>query len=150
MAFWNKNKDLQKLSESNIKDISKKKPADIITMLPSMDREVAVKVLEQCPSIVNATVEIGANVLASNDKSVMSTHEALDCIISSLQNINLNELSHAEKLSITDKMIQVANIKKELDNNNKGFLSNTVKNIGYIACGALTIFAVVAGVKNKE
>ena len=151
MGQLTENKVLQTLGLQSFNNISKEKQIELISMLHQMDRDVVLKVLDQSPSIINATVEFGKSLLASNDKSVMASHAALDNIITSLNSVAENEnLSAADKLSIVDKMTEIARMQQELTKENHGFLADCLKKVGYIALAGGFLAAGYLGLKNRE
>ena len=145
------------LNISDFRHLTRDKLIKFVSAIPNMDKEVAIKVIEQFPEfsgyakvLVSHYETICKNILNENGSS---SHEAMDGYKQTL-NV-LGELAKAEKNDPADKrffaekMVEVADKMAALDTTNKYFLTNINKHFTWIVVGTLLVCAAVLGVKIK-
>lgn len=134
----------------SFRNLSKDKIMEFASMIPYMDKDVAIAIINQFPVYVDfgkATIErytqICNNILERNRESqVMVIHgyqTILDALAKRLEKENITE---AERKSITEDMITVADKITEADRQNKKFLEKIGTKVlwalgfGFAAVGA--------------
>lgn len=140
-------KALKKLGIPDFRHMTKAKIVEFARMLPYMDRKVALKALEQFPEykdmscqLANTYKQILSDILASNNKtvdaSISACNKTLDSLAKTLEKDNLPP----DVIKCTqEQMIEVANLMREIDKQNKKFL---LKIAGF---GTITI-AILGGI----
>ncbi|MGH2108332.1 hypothetical protein [Aerococcus urinaeequi] len=157
------NKNLVSIDEvkraMNIDDfrkISKDKIMEFVSLIPSMDKEVAIEIIKQFPSFVDFAstsikqldllVEEGIKSNEhSNNKSLEAYRKILDELSILLQKEHITE---DERKWIINKMMNIANKMSDKDSENKVYIDNVIKYGGSLAAGALLLGAAVLGVKS--
>ena len=158
---------LQKLvSESQVKDalnidsfrnLSKDKIMEFVSLIPSMDKDVALAIINQFPAyseMARCMVEqLGATcdtVIAENTSSQNTVYAAYRKILDDLGEVLKREdITAEERDSISTKMIEIADKMAAKDSEGKNFLAWIVKNKEYVISGALVLGAVILGVNIK-
>lgn len=142
---------------NNFREISKDKIMDFVALIPNMDRELAIAIINQFPTYVdfanNMVVQLNAmcdNVIRNNNASQKDAVEAYRKILEELGELLKKEsISKEERDEITDKMILVADKISAKDTENKEFLSGIIKYGMPVIAGALFLGATILGVNVK-
>lgn len=127
---------------------------EFVSLIPNMDKELAMQIVEQFPSYADYSQNIvkQLNVLCEkalerNDNSqteaIKSYRKVLDELSVLLQK---DETSIDERKYITEQMIVIADKIAAKDTENKEFLEKIIKYGGYVALGALAIGVTMLGV----
>ena len=146
------------LGVNNWREISKVKIMDFINLIPNMDREVAMKAIEQFPGFVSLSKEIVSQLysltekaLELNDTSNAEAIKAYQKILDDLSKLlDKDEISFEEKQWIIEKEIEVADKISVKDSENKDLLDKWLRYGGTVASGALLLGAVVLGVRTGK
>lgn len=139
-------KVLEKLEIEDFRHLSKDKVIEFVSMIPTMDSEVAKSAIEQFPEFASMMKSIMIDykqeieiALKQNDDSVKAYYEACNRILDSLDKLIDNpELSLNEKMLIVEKMQEVQKMMDEKDSENK-------KHIRDILAIASTVVVAIAG-----
>lgn len=139
-------KVLEKLEIEDFRHLSKDKVIEFVSMIPTMDSEVAKSAIEQFPEFASMMKSIMIDykqeieiALKQNDDSVKAYYEACNRILDSLDKLIDNpELSLNEKMLIVEKMQEVQQMMDEKDSENK-------KHIRDILAIASTVVVAIAG-----
>lgn len=150
-------KVLKKLGIPDFRHMTKDKIVDFATMLPKMDPEVAKKALEQFPEFAKTATEIVSYYkevvekgFDENTASVNSFYLTCDSIVATLkEQLEDGNLTFEEKNIIIDKMIELAKMKAEKDNENKHFIADITGKITFGLGVALAAVAAVIGVQTQ-
>ena len=148
---------LKKLGIPDFRHMTKAKVVKFASMLPKMDPEVAKKALEQFPEFTKSANEIIGYYKSTIDKAVDSSNESVkanykicDTIIHSLQEQLADEsLTFEQRMIIEEKMIGVAKLAKDIDKENKDFLTKALAIGGAVAVAALGIAASILGTDSE-
>ena len=145
------------LAIDSFRNISKDKIMEFVSAIPNMDKEVAVKIIEQFPSYAESANNMIAqlNTLCSNamkengesQKEVIGTYKKILDDLGELLKKDTNTAE--ERAQITKQMIEVADRISAKDTENKEFLSGITKYGGHIIVSALILGAVILGVNVK-
>lgn len=142
------------LKIDSFRNLSKEKVMQFASMIPYMDKEVALKVIDQFP--VYADFGKGAieqytktcdNILEKNKEGQTAVIRGYQTILDALaKKIDKEDLSEEERKSITEDMITVADKIAEADLNNKKFLDRMGNKLLFLAGMALLGVGAVLGV----
>ena len=143
------------LGISDWRNLSKDKIMSFVSVLPDVDSEVAIKIIEQFPEyaktsqeMVNCMKETCSNILSENKSSSDKSMQAYKQILDNLEELLKKEnITLEEKEYLLNKMIEVADKISDKDTENKTFLGNALKTVGGVALGALMIGALFLGAK---
>lgn len=141
-SFRNLSKDKIMQFASMIPDIDKDVAISIINQFPSYS-EYAISMIEQfrntCDSIIDANKDSNVEVISAYKK-------VLDYLAEDLKKENL---TFDERQKITEQMIVIADKISEKDTENKQFLAGIIKTNASTVGGALLLGAVILGVNVK-
>ncbi len=120
------------LNIDSFRNLSKDKIMEFVSIIPNLDKDVAIKIIEQFPnyaeyskSIVNELKGMVNNAMEENTASNMESIKAYNKILDELSILLQKEnISPEERKRITEDMILVADKISEKDTENKHFLNN--------------------------
>ncbi len=123
------------LNIDSFRNITKDKISEFISLITSMDREVAINIIEQFPAyaeyagaIIIQLNTLCDNALKSNDASQRDAIEAYKKLLDDLGEIlKKDNLTADERKMISDKMLTVADRIAAKDTENKEFITNMLK-----------------------
>lgn len=146
------------LGIDTFRNLSKDKIMEFISAIPNMDKEVAIRIINQFPTyaetasnMVSTLNTMCDNALKENNASQTESIIAYKNILSSLgELLKKDSISPEERATITDRMITVADRIAAKDSENKEFLNNVIKYGSSLIGGALLLGAVVLGVNVKD
>ena len=145
------------LAIEDFRNISKDKIMEFVSAIPNMDKEVAIKIIEQFPSYSESANNMIAqlntmcsNAMKENGESQREAIEAYQKILDDLGEVlKKYAITAEERTQITKQMIEVADRISAKDTENKEFLSGITKYGGHIIVSALILGAVILGVNVK-
>lgn len=154
------------VSEEQVKDalqinkfseISKDKIMEFVSLIPNMDKEVAISIINQFPAYADAANNMVGqlnvmceNVIKDNNSSQKDAVQAYQLILSELAELLKQEdITNEERDAITEKMIMVADKISAKDTENKEWLNGIIKYGAPIVGGALLLGAAILGVNVK-
>lgn len=137
------------------RNLSKEKLMNFVSILPDVDNEVAIKIIEQFPDfsknsliMVQHMQDICTSILEENRHSADQSIEAYRQILDELSLLlKRDDMSEDNMRYIADKMIAVADKISDKDSENKEFFKKLLNTVGGVALSALVIGAGVLGVK---
>ena len=152
----NKKTLLKKLNIKEVENIPDKLN-DFISLLPSIDKDLAIQIINQlpeyretCNKILDTLDASCDKALSSADKSLAKTIDAYSKILDTLSERLLNEtLSESEKTSITKDMLAVADKIAYLHKEHENFIVRIIKIIFFPIFGIASIFLFMIGAKKK-
>ena len=145
------------LGVKSFRDVSKDKIKDFISLIPNMDKDVAIAIVNQFPAyaeFASTTITELKNIcdttMKSNDASQMESISAYRKILDDLGEVlKKDEITAEERDSISNKMIMVADKIALKDTENKDFIAGLVKYGVPVLASALVIGATILGVNIK-
>ena len=145
------------LAIDSFRNISKDKIMEFVSAIPNMDKEVAIKIIEQFPSYAESANNMIAqlntmcsNAMKENGESQKEVIEAYKKILDDLgELLKKDAITAEERTQITKQMIDIADRISAKDTENKEFLSGITKYGGHIIVSALVLGAVILGVNVK-
>lgn len=148
---------LKALKIDSFRNLSKEKMMEFASMLPYMDKDVALAIIDQFPKFVEfaktaieSYTQICNSILEKNDKSqtavIQGYQTILDALAKQLEKPNLTEES---RKSITEDMISVADKIAMADERNKKFFLDALGKIGLSIGGVLLVVGAAIGINAK-
>lgn len=145
------------LAIDSFRNISKDKIMEFISLIPSMDKELAIAIINQFPAYTEfATTSISVlkdmcdmalkNNESSQKDAIAAYRKTLDDFGELLKKDNI---SQEERKDITNGMLLIADKISEKDTENKNFLLDVLKYGTSILGGAIVIGAAILGVNIK-
>lgn len=144
---------LKKLDIPDFRHLSKEKAMQLVSMIPKMDRDVAMKALEQYPKLLDVSIdtvkqykEAILKVLDSNDKSMEAQYKALDTLSRALEEeLKRDELSTADRMFIIEQLSAIPKMAKGIDADNKRFLLQIQGVMSTVVVGVVGVAAAALG-----
>ena len=142
------------LNIESFRNSSKDKVMEFISLIPNMDKDLAIKIVEQFPSYADYSQNIvkQLNMLCEKalDRNNNGQKEAIEAYRKVHDELSVllqkEETSVDERKYITEQMIATADKIAAKDTENKEFLEKIIKYGSYVALGALAIGATILGV----
>ena len=140
------------LNIDSFRNLSKEKVMQFASMIPYMDKEVALKVIEQFPvyadfgrAAIEQYTKTCDSILEKNKENQTAVVHGYQTILDALaKKIEKEDLSEEDRKAITEDMITVADKIAEADLNNKKFLDRMGNKI-LLGVG-IAFFAVAAAI----
>lgn len=145
------------LGIEDLRNISGAKVAEFISLIPNMDKDIAIQIINQFPaytdmakSMVGELESICDNAIQAASASQKESISAYKMILSDLGELLKKEsISPEERSRITDKMIEVADRIAAKDSELKEFLLDVLKVGAPVLGGVMLLGAVILGVNVK-
>lgn len=145
------------LAIDSFRNMSKEKIMEFVSAIPNMDKDVAIKIIEQFPAYTESANNMLAqlnvmcsNAMKENGESQKEAIEAYKKILDDLGELLKKEAITVEaRMKITEQMITVADRISAKDTENKDFLNGIIKYGVPIIGGALVLGAAILGVNVK-
>lgn len=142
----------------SFRNLSKDKVMKFVSLIPNMDKEVAIAIINQFPHYeslaVNIVQELDAmcqKAMDCNSESQLEVLKAYKRILDDLgELLKDGELDAEEKERITDKMIQVADKMAAFDAENKKHIQDMFKIGASVVAGVAMLGAVILGVSKGD
>lgn len=146
------------LDIKSFRDLSKDKITEFISLIPNMNKDVALSIINQFPEygtfakdVITQLKEMCDSVLKSNNSSQKAVIDAYRKILDDL-GIRLNNENNTaeERHFITDKMVEIADKISAKDSENKEFLLKVLRTVSPYVGGALLLGVAILGVNTKS
>lgn len=145
------------LGIKDFRNISKDKIMEFVSLIPNLDKEVVLSIINQFPvykdfavCAITALKDMSDVALDKNESSEKETIAAYRKILDDLGEILKKEdISPEERNLISEKMITIADKIAAKDTENKNFIMNMFKYGLSIVGGALVLGATILGVTSK-
>lgn len=145
------------LNIPDFRHLTKDKLIEFVSAIPDMDKEVAIKTIEQFPEFSGYAKVLVAHyetmcdsILKENGSSVQAAMDGYRQTLNVLGELaKAEDVDPADKRFFAEKMVEVADKMEALDTKNKNFLAGMTKYITWFAGGTLIVCAAVLGVKFK-
>lgn len=146
---------LERIGATSFRNISKDQLITFVSAIPEMDKEIAIKCIEQFPafkeyaaSIVSQLQTLCMNAISDNKASRQDAVHAYMLILEGLrEKLSASEMSASETHQLTQDMVEIADKIALLDAENKRFLEQPMK-IGSIAASlAIAAAGAILGLK---
>lgn len=145
------------LAIDSFRNMSKDKIMEFVSAIPYMDKDVAIKIIDQFPAYAesanNMIAQLNAmctNAMKENGESQKEAIEAYKKILDDLgELLKKDTITAEERVQITEQMIIVADRISAKDTENKNFLNGIIKYGVPIIGGTLVLGAAILGVNVK-
>lgn len=145
------------LAIDSFRNMSKDKIMEFVSAIPNMDKDVAIKIIEQFPTYTESANNMLAqlntmcnNAMKANGESQKEAIEAYKKILDDLgELLKKDTITAEERAHITEQMITVADRISSKDTESKDFLNGIIKYGVPIIGGALVLGAAILGVNVK-
>ena len=142
------------LNISDFRNVSREKLIEFVSAIPHMDKDVAIKIIEQFPEFSNyAQVlvthyeSIVDSILKENKSSVQAVMDGYMQVLKDLGELAKSESIEQEYRRIfAEKMVDIADKMASFDADNKRFLAGLSKKVTCFAAGTIIVCAAVLGV----
>lgn len=150
---YNDEGEIQKeLGVESWRNLPKNKMVKLVAMMPDMDKEVALKIVEQLPEFGKFAAEMlgvvqkaHESTLGANEKSQAHVHRAFQEIREILKGELQGDLSWDEKKYIYDLLMETGNREFAKDSETKRNLDVWFKAVGVVAVSALALTIALVG-----
>lgn len=145
-------RDVKKaLQIDSFRNLSKEKIMEFASLIPHMDKDVAIAIINQLPTYVESSFSMIEQynamcdkVLQSNDDSRRDAVTAYKTILDDLSTLLKQDgITLEEQEKITDKMILVADKIADLHEDNRNFLEEIIKYGTTLIASALLLGATI-------
>ena len=155
--FVSEGQVLEALNIESFRNLSKEKIMEFVSLIPEMDKDVALSIINQFPvyvesakTMVEQMNQLCDNLLRDNRASQEDAIMAYKSILKSLNEaLERDDTSSEEQEWITNKMIDVADKIAAKDTENKAFLERMYQRGTTIIGMALLFGLALLGVKVK-
>ncbi|MFD8739511.1 hypothetical protein ACFV06_32000 [Streptomyces sp. NPDC059618] len=155
MGYKNEAQIMQALEIDSWRHLSKDKMIRFAAMMPDMDTEVALKIVEQFPvfkdfamDAVNVMEKRHESTLSANKQSQEHVHRAFQEIRQILKNeLDKDYLTWEEKKFLIEQIQETGRLELQKDTENKRFLDGMFKKVMIGAGAALALGVVFVGGK---
>lgn len=135
------------------RNLSKDKILQFAALMPDMDKEVAIKVIEQFPEFrqfaldaLNVLEKEHTSTLAANRDSQAAVSHAFQEVRTILANeLKRDDLTSEDRMIIIDKIMETANREFDKDSENKRFLDTLFGKATLAGAGVIAMGIVVLG-----
>lgn len=142
----------------DFRTITKDKIMQFVSLMPKLDKELAIKIIEQFPSYATMATSMVTNLIDMCNNALTNSKitekEAIEAYKYVLETIRMEledgEVTPKEKEKYNNQMIEVADKISEIDVRNKKWLENVVKYGTSVVCVTLAVGAAILGVNSKK
>ena len=146
---------LNKIGAKDFRSWNKQQIVEFVSSIPDMDREVAIKCIEQFPEFKEQSIQIVKELYDICGKIVEEHRLGMSVAIASYQlilddlsrQLNKPRLSNKRKDKIVSQMVEVADKIAELQQEHGNVVKEALKMVGVVAIAAISAGAAVLGVK---
>lgn len=147
----------EKLGIVDFRSISKSKIIEFVSMIPNIDKEVAISIINQFPNyanmandVSNKLIELCDNAIKSDEFSHKEAIEGYKVVLLSLKEQAKDEnISDEFRKIINSQMIEIADKIAVKDTERKALIKNIIDTSGKIAIGVISLGVIVFGVNVK-
>ncbi|UKA56774.1 hypothetical protein LFT45_23145 (plasmid) [Arthrobacter sp. FW305-BF8] len=155
MRYTNEGQIKQELGIESWRNLSKAKMIKFAMMMPDMDAELALKIVEQFPvfadfatGVVGAMKKMHKTTLFANKESQDRFHESCQQTRDIIQRqLNQDGLSFEERKYYLEQIMEILKLESQKDSENKQFLHAGLKNMLGFAMAGIAFGVVVLGGK---
>ncbi|MFJ2959740.1 hypothetical protein [Streptomyces sp. NPDC087270] len=153
MKYTNEAQIMKALGIESWRNLSKDKMVRFAAMMPNMDTEVALKIVEQFPEFkefakdaVNAVERAHQSTLSANNQSQEHVHRAWQEVRDVLRGeLGKDDLSREEKKFLIEQIQETARMQSQKDSENKQFLDGALKKVLVGATAAVALGVAFVG-----
>ncbi len=148
----------QYLGISDFRHLTRDMVVQLVSCIPDVDKEVAIKIIEQFPEFSSYAKEMVIqyrslcdSILERNSDSVQTVMNGYKQTLDVLSKLAESEgISSEDRRYFAEKMVDVANKMAELDHGNKEFLLSLLKGFVLFTTATLLFCGSVLGINAKK
>ncbi|MEE1798132.1 hypothetical protein [Streptomyces sp. JV176] len=153
MKYKSEAQIMKALGIESWRNLSKDKMVRFAAMMPNMDTEVALKIVEQFPAFkdfakdaVSAVERAHESTLSANSQSQEHVHRAWQEVRDILKGeLGKDDLSREEKRFLIEQIQETARMQSQKDSENKQFLDGALKKVLVGATAAVALGVAFVG-----
>lgn len=142
------------LKIDSFRNVSKDKIMQFASMIPYIDKEVAIEIINQFPifadfgkTVISCYMQMCDNILEQNHENQMATIQGYQTILNALsKRMDVESITEEDRKSITEDMISVADKIAEINLQNKKFLDRIATKVLWGVLGVTAIVGAGIGI----
>ena len=147
------------LNISDFRSLSKEKVMEFISIIPKVDKEVAMNIINQFPNYVDMAKNMVGGMIHLCDEALQDVKigkkdviESYKIVLETLkEQLNDERLTIEEKNKITDDMIAVAEKIDNVNDKHQNFIKDMITKVGSVSLGIVVLgVAILGGLNNKD
>jgi hypothetical protein len=142
----------QALGINSWRNLSRENVVRFASMMPDMDKELAVKIIEQFPAFTKFGLDalrsmerVQETALNFNERSQKRVHDAYQDVRDAIKGELDKDLTPEERRNLIDTMMESAAKESEKDSENKRLIGDVVKTAAVVTVGVLLAAVVILG-----
>ncbi len=144
------------LKIDTFRNLSREKIMQFASMIPYMDKEVAIAIINQFPTFadfgktaVSCYMQMCDNILEKNKESQIAVIQSYQTILAALaKKMDTDDITEKERKAITEDMISAADKIAEIDLQNKKILDKLVTKSLWAMLGVMAILGAGIGIRS--
>lgn len=145
---------LNKLGIESFREVTKDSIVQFASMIPNMDKEVAVKAIEQIPNITTSIVgavtdykDVAVNVLDLNDRASQRAYDEISKLIDIIEyTMARDDITSEERYACLNCLSDLSEKISELDSANKDMQQKIIKSAETIVTVAIIAIGSIIGI----
>ena len=146
------------LNITDFRSLSKEKIMEFVSIIPKVDKEVAISIINQFPNytdmakdMVGGMLKLCDNVLQDAKVGKKDVIESYRVVLETLkEELNKGDLSVDDRKRITDDMLVVAEKIDEVNDKHLEFIKDTLKKVGGTIAGVVVVGVAILGAIDKN
>lgn len=147
------------LNISDFRSLSKEKVMEFISIIPKVDKEVAMSIINQFPNYVDMAKNMVGGMIHLCDDALQDSKigrkdviESYKIVLETLkEQLNDDKLTVAERNRITDDMIAVAEKIDAVNDKHNNLIKDMITKVGSVTVGVVLLgVAILGGLNNKD
>ncbi len=157
--FMSEDEVKKALNISDFRSLSKEKIMEFVSIIPKIDKEVAMSIINQFPNYVDMAKNMVGGMIHLCDEVLQDAKigrkdviESYRMVLETLkEQLNDEKLTVEEKNKITNDMIAVAEKIDAVNDKHQIFVKDILKKVGNVALGVVILgVAILGGLNNKD
>ncbi|MFE4051091.1 hypothetical protein [Streptomyces sp. YIM B13518] len=153
MKYKNEDQIKQALGIDSWRNLSKEKMVRFVAMMPDMDTEVALKIVEQFPEFKDFALNVMDVINKSHESTLSANKESQEYVHLAFQDLretlkrelDRGELTWEQRREILEKMQEAVREEAQKDSENKHFLDGALKKVVMVGGAALALGVAFVG-----
>lgn len=149
---------LNALNIKSFRNLSKEKIMEFVSMIPTMDKELAIAIVNQFPSYVEMAKWMVDQLTVTCDQVIQISGENYKIVLLAYRKVlddlgvvlQRDDLSFEERDMISRRMIEIADKMAAITDESNSFMANIAKYKGYVIVFLSGIAAGILGVKARN
>jgi len=149
MKYTNEDQIKRKLGIESWRNLSKSNVIKFAAMMPDMDREVALKIIQQFPAFTKFALEIVDAIGKAHEKTLAANKQSTDHVYQALQDtreilrgeLDKDGLSPEDREKIFDRLMELARMASQKNTEDKQFLADALNKMAIVG-GAVAALAL--------